>query len=167
VRHPVTRGADSSGAVCSGTEAALQSEELVERAFEIRTLSDPRLLSVIRAVTGQIAHVAGFSSKQIEQIKLAVDEICTNIIRHTYKGDPLQEMVLLYGLSEKGLEIHIQDFGKKVDPRLLQNPRPSSPKPGGLGLSLIRSAVDEIELVAPTAVGNKYRLVKYKTHKET
>lgn len=138
----------------------------MERAFEIRTLSDPRLLSVIRAATGQIALVAGFESKQIEQIKLAVDEICTNIIRHTYKTDPNQEMILDFTLLEMGLEIHIQDFGKKLDPRVLQRPRPCGSKPGGLGLSLIRSAIDEIEFGVPTPVGNRYRLVKYKEKKE-
>ena len=138
----------------------------MERAFEIRTLSDPRLLSVIRAATGQIALVAGFESKQIEQIKLAVDEICTNIIRHTYQADPTQEMVLVFTFSERGLEIQIQDFGEKVDPHVLQEPRTHGSKPGGLGLSLVRSVIDEVELGVPTTVGNRFRLVKYRVHKE-
>ncbi|MBW2056749.1 MAG: ATP-binding protein [Deltaproteobacteria bacterium] len=134
--------------------------------FEIRTLSDPRLLSAVRSATGRIALVAGFESKQIEQIKLAVDEICTNIIRHTYRADPGQEMILDYRLIENGLEIHIQDFGQKVDPRLLERPRPSGLKPGGLGLSLVRSALDEFEFGLPSPVGNRYRLVKYRGDEE-
>lgn len=147
--------------------SAFLSGKSMERAFEIRTLSDPQLLSVIRAATGQMAMVAGFESKQVEQIRLAVDEVCTNIIRHTYKGDPNQEMILVFSLFENRLEINIQDFGKKVNPRVLQKPRTRYCKPGGLGLSLIRSVIDEIEFGLPTAVGNKYRLVKYKENKET
>jgi len=134
----------------------------MERGFEIRTRSDPRFLSVIRAATAKIALVTGFESKQIEQIKLAVDEICTNIIRHTYKGNPSQEIILVFTPFEWGLEIDIQDFGDKVDPRVLQTPKAGVSKPGGLGLSLVRSVIDEVELGAPTEVGNKYRLVKYK-----
>ena len=149
-----------------GIDPSVLSRESMKRAFEIKTLSDPRFLSVIRAATGQIALVAGFESKEIEQIKLAVDEICTNIIRHTYKADPSQEMILVFTFSERGLEIHIQDFGTKVDPRVLQKPRVGDSKPGGLGLSLVRSVIDEVELGMPTTIGNRYRLVKYKARKE-
>lgn len=155
----------SSESLCA-VDSAFPSGKSMERAFEIRALSDPRLLSVIRATTGQIARVAGLESKQIEQIKLAVDEICTNIIRHTYKADPNQEMILMFTLLEKGLEINIQDFGKKVNPRVLQRPKARRSTPGGLGLSLVRSVVDEIEFGAPTTVGNRYRLVKYRGGKE-
>ena len=137
----------------------------MEQAFEIRTPSDPRLLSVIRAATAQMALVAGFEPKQIEQIKLAVDEVCTNIIRHTYKADPHQEIVLVFNLSKTGLEISIQDFGEKLDPRVLQKRKSRGPQPGGLGLSLIESAIDKIEFGLPTAVGNKCRLVKYRGEK--
>ena len=161
---------DTTAGIRSGNlyavPSALLSEKPMERAFEIRSLSDPRLLSVIRAATAQIALVAGFEPKQIEQIKLAVDEVCTNIIRHTYNADPHQEMILAFTLFEKSLEIDIQDFGEKVDPRVLQKPRPPRCKPGGLGLSLIESVIDKIEFGLPTAVGNKYRLIKYKGKKE-
>ncbi len=33
---------------------------------EMKLLSDPRLLAVLRATTGQIASIAGFESHQIE-----------------------------------------------------------------------------------------------------
>jgi len=139
----------------------------MEGTFEIRALSDPQLLSVIRATAGQIALVAGFQSAEVEQIKLAVDEVCTNIIRHTYRGDPNQEIVLLFSLFEKSLEIRIRDFGKKIDPRVLKNPTNRRHRRGGLGLSLIRSAMDEIEFGVPTPVGNTCRLVKLKAKGET
>lgn len=138
----------------------------MEGTFEIRALSDPQLLSVIRAATGQMAIVTGFESKQIEQIKLAVDEVCTNIIRHTYEGDPSKEMIIVFTLFEESLEIKIQDFGKKVDPRVLQKTTTRPNSPGGLGLSLVRSAMDEIEFDAPSTVGNTCRLVKHKGGKE-
>lgn len=133
-----------------------------KRTLQLRTLSDPRLLSVIRATTGQMALIAGFESKQAEHLKLAVDEVCANIIRHTYKADPGQEMVLAFTLLDDGLKVDIQDFGAKVDPqtfRLRSTPRS---KPGGLGLFLVESMVDRIEFGLPTLVGNKCRLVKYK-----
>ncbi len=139
----------------------------MEGTFEIRVLSDPQLLTVIRAATGQIASVAGFESDDVEQIKLAVDEVCTNIIRHTYKGDPGQEIFLLFSLFERGLEIKIQDFGEKVNPRALKSPRNRGQEPGGLGLSLIRSVMDEIEFGLPTTAGNMCRLVKHKGNGET
>jgi anti-sigma regulatory factor (Ser/Thr protein kinase) len=142
------------------------SGKSMEGVFEIKALSDPQLLSVIRATTGQIASIAGFKSRQIEQIKLAVDEVCTNIIRHTYKGDPNQEIILVFTLSKTGLEIRIQDFGEKVDPQTWQSPKTRRRRPGGLGLSLIRSAMDEIEFGLPTTTGNTCRLAKHKQNEE-
>jgi anti-sigma regulatory factor (Ser/Thr protein kinase) len=139
----------------------------MRQAFEIKTASDPRFLSVIRAAAGQIAQVAGFESNQIDQIKLAIDEVCTNIIRHTYKEDFDQEILLRFFLLENGLEICIQDFGEKIDPRVLQSRRKVHAQPGGLGLSLIQSVMDEIEFGLPTAVGNKCRLLKRKVNRET
>ncbi len=136
--------------------------ESTKRTLEIRTLSDPRLLSVIRATTGQMALIAGFESKQVERLKLAVDEVCTNIIRHTYKADPGQEMVLVFTLLDNGLKVDIQDFGTKVDPRIFRLRSTPRSKPGGLGLFLIESMVDNIEFGLPTPVGNKCRLIKYK-----
>jgi serine/threonine-protein kinase RsbW len=138
----------------------------VKQAIEIRIASDPRWLSVIRAAAGQIAQVAGFESHQIDQIKLAIDEVCTNIIRHTYKDDFDQEILLDFFLSEKGLEINVQDFGERIDPRFLRSRRKISSQPGGLGLALIQSVMDEIEFGLPTAVGNKCRLVKRKVSRE-
>lgn len=140
---------------------AKKMHESMKRTFEIRTLSEPRLLSVIRATTGQIALVAGFESKQVEHLKLAVDEVCTNIIRHTYKADPNQEMILVFTLFDNGLKVDIQDFGKKVDPRAFHQRSEHRAKPGGLGLCLIESMVDNIEFGLPVPVGNKCRLIKY------
>jgi anti-sigma regulatory factor (Ser/Thr protein kinase) len=138
----------------------------MEGIFEIRVLSDPQLLSVVRATTGQIAAVAGFESGVVEQIKLAVDEICANIIRHTYKGDHNQEVILNFNILEKALEIKIQDFGEKVDPSFLHSPSTPRVTPGGLGLSLIRSVMDEIEFGLPTPVGNTCRLIKHRRSEE-
>jgi len=135
--------------------------ESAKGTLEIRTLSDPRLLSVIRATTGQMALIAGFESQQVEHLKLAVDEICTNIIRHTYKADPGQEMIVMFTLLDNGIKVDIQDFGKKVDPHIFRMPSTPRSKPGGLGLFLIESMVDDIEFGLPTPVGNKCRLIKY------
>jgi len=135
--------------------------ESAKGTLEIRTLSDPRLLSVIRATTGQMALIAGFESQQVEHLKLAVDEICTNIIRHTYKAEPDQKMVLVFTLLDNGIKVDIQDFGKKVDPHIFRMRSTPPSKPGGLGLFLIESMVDDIEFGLPTPDGNKCRLIKY------
>jgi anti-sigma regulatory factor (Ser/Thr protein kinase) len=145
---------------------AKKMNEPMKRTFEIRTLSDPRLLSVIRAATGQMALVAGFESKQVEHLKLAIDEVCTNIIRHTYNADPRQELILVFTLLDKGLKVDIQDFGERVDPRIFQQRSEHGTKPGGLGLCLIESMVDNIEFGLPAPVGNKCRLIKYRDTKE-
>ena len=58
--------------------------------------SNTRNLKDIRSFVRGIAQEGGFGSKDIDGIVLAVDEACSNIMRHAYKGD-LEKDIDNYG----------------------------------------------------------------------
>lgn len=78
---------------------------------------------------------------------LGVDEACTNIIRYAYA---LQDDQLI-SLSLEGLRhcvrIRLRDYGKQAKKNALRGRSPSSIRPGGLGLHLIRNAFDKVDYI--------------------
>ncbi|MDK2971727.1 MAG: serine/threonine-protein kinase RsbW [Candidatus Sumerlaeota bacterium] len=53
--------------------------------IELRCPVEPRILSLLRSVSKTLAQEAGFTEEAIDQIEMAVDEACANVVRHAYK----------------------------------------------------------------------------------
>jgi anti-sigma regulatory factor (Ser/Thr protein kinase) len=105
---------------------------------------------------------------QCRSITRAVDEALTNIVRHSY-GNRLDQPIALYfrsakrcqqGEIESGLEILLCDRGRAFDLNTLRGRPPEQIRPGGLGLHLIRQAMDTVEFTRK-GLTNQPRLVKY------
>lgn len=129
--------------------------------LEIRLTSDPRWLSVLRAAVGQIGHLAGLEPQAVDHLKLAIDEACTNVIRHAYEGRGGQPIVATFSLHPDRLEVRLRDFGKKVSPDSIRPLKPDPSRPGGLGVHLIHECMDEVAYEPADGEGMVLRLVKY------
>ena len=130
-------------------------------SLEIRLTSDPRWLRVLRAAVGQVGHLAGLTPQAVDQLKLAVDEACANIILHGYGGKPGEPIVATLYLYPDRLEVRLRDFGKKVPPESIRPLEPNPSRPGGLGVHLIHSCMDEVLYESADGEGMVLRLVKY------
>ncbi|MEM7244199.1 MAG: ATP-binding protein [Acidobacteriota bacterium] len=112
--------------------------------------SSPRMLCVVRAAVRQFLAQASFDEGLTERVTLAIDESCTNVIRHGYQGceDGLMELTL--GIAERSgrsrqLEIRLADEACKAPSEAMKAPAPSAPTtPGGLGLHFIHEVMDEV-----------------------
>ena len=129
--------------------------------FEIRLTSDPRWLSVLRAAVGQVGQLAGLTPQAVDQLKLAVDEACANIMVHGYQGKRGQPIVATFSLHPDRLEVVLRDFGKQVPPDSIRPLAPDASRPGGLGVHLIHACMDEVAYEAANGEGMVLRLVKY------
>ena len=58
--------------------------------LEMRLLSDPALLCVVRSAMNRPAVLFGFFDTDSQSTTRAVDEALTNIVRHSYHGRPGQ-----------------------------------------------------------------------------
>lgn len=120
--------------------------------------SDPRLLKTIRGVVGEMAMLSGFAQDEVQFIMLAVDEACANVIRHAYAGRTNGEVRLCCRASGDRVEFRLVDHGlpppDRFEPRSLDEVRP-----GGLGLHLIRSIMDEVRFES-VGDGNELYLAK-------
>ncbi len=52
--------------------------------FEIQVRTEPRLLHSIRGLVWRYVRAAGFEEDRADEVVLAVDEACTNSMRHSY-----------------------------------------------------------------------------------
>lgn len=117
-------------------------------------------LSEIRDFVSNNALDAGISKENIENIMLAVDEACTNIIRHAYKSNPDGEIIIKIIFDNIKFTILIIDYGNSFNPDVVPDPDLQKyyreGKVGGLGMYLMKTLMDEVEY---TSVPGKYNQV--------
>ena len=128
----------------------------------IKVQSDPKYLSVIRTLTVKMGELYGLSDAAIEDIKLGVDEACSNVIKHAYGGDTHQSILVRYRMTQKGFEVLIEDHGIKVQPESIEGRNLDDIRPGGLGVHLIKRAFDIVQFDQKKRKGNRLRLVRFK-----
>lgn len=128
--------------------------------------SHPKYLSIVRVVTGKMAELSGMAESAVEDVKLAVDEACSNVIKHAYKGNVNQKIVLRFKTSPKGFEVIIEDNGLKAHPESLVGRDLEDIKPGGLGIHFIKKVFDIFVLDEKKKKGNRLRLLKYMKGKD-
>jgi serine/threonine-protein kinase RsbW len=128
----------------------------------IKVQSDPKYLSVIRTVTAKMGELYGLSESAIEDIKLAIDEACSNVIKHAYGGDTHQSILVRYKMTKKGFEVLIEDNGVKVQPESIEGRNLDDIRPGGLGVHLIKRAFDIFQFDRRKRKGNRLKLVRFR-----
>jgi len=114
----------------------------------IRLNSTTTNLQIIRDFVSANARTAGFADDIVYKIQLAVDEACTNVMKHSYKNDPTQDIGISVSWDDMRLIVEITDSGLPFDPGNYHQPDLGTfikqKKRGGLGIHLIRSLMDEV-----------------------
>jgi len=123
--------------------------------------SHPKYLSAIRSLAEKMCLICGMTDTEAEDVKLAVDEACSNVIKHAYKGDTANKIVVKFRTGRKGFEVVIEDSGLKADPAFIRGRDLDDVRPGGLGIHLIKRAFDVFEFDELRKKGNRLRLIRH------
>lgn len=122
--------------------------------------ADPRLLTSVRGMIRSYVGSFGFANERADEIVLAVDEACSNAIRHAY-GGPCDKLYHLTMRSTKlWVEIELRDGGKPTPAKALEIVKDMTPSdidsivPGGLGIPLIFGVFDKVEFQPGKTRGN-------------
>ena len=135
-------------------------------SIEIKIPSQPKFLKIVRAAMNHICETMGFSQEDTNNVTLAVDEACSNIIKHAYCGSTGKPIHVTCTLYKNRLEILLKDFGKKANIDEIKSRELDDVRPGGLGVHLIRSVMDIVKYNNQDEEGNQLQLVKYIPMKE-
>ncbi|MDQ7053020.1 MAG: ATP-binding protein [candidate division KSB1 bacterium] len=122
-------------------------------------------LEIIRDFVAKIARKVGFNEDDINKIELAVDEACTNVIKHAYDNNSKNPIDITIQIDYQKLTILVTDKGKGFDPTKLKTPDLqeylAEMRVGGLGIYLMKNLMDEVEINSKPGKGNQVRMVKY------
>lgn len=121
-------------------------------------------LSAIRDFILETATEAGISPEVLDDIVLAVDEACTNIIKHAYKYFPDGEIIIKVEYSKNKFTIKIIDHGASFNPDLVPKPDIKEyykqRRVGGLGIYLMKTLMDEVKYLSVPGKYNEVLLTK-------
>jgi anti-sigma regulatory factor (Ser/Thr protein kinase) len=84
-----------------------------------------------------------FCGKERSRIALAVVEATTNIIRHAYGGKTTHPITLRIRENRSSLVLEFLDRGRAVNPGDVVPRRSERLEPGGLGLRILETCVDD------------------------
>jgi serine/threonine-protein kinase RsbW len=122
-------------------------------------------LILVRDFITDAAKNFGFREEDINKITLAVDEACTNIIKHAYEYKPDRPIEISVKMDNNKFVVLIKDEGKNFEPSSIILPNVKEHikqyKVGGLGIYLMKSLMDEVKYKIVPGLHNEVTLVKY------
>ncbi len=115
--------------------------------------ADAEQVVLVRSVVGALAVALGFPDRSIHDVRLAVTEACTNVVRHAYPGPPTApgRLDVAARATSGALTVTVADQGIGLRPRMATGP-------GGLGLPLMAALAESVEFEDTPGKGTTVRL---------
>ncbi len=134
------------------------SDTLVKLGF----CSQASRLKLLRCVVRDAAEMAGLEEQKISEVVLAVNEACMNIIQHAYRMKPDGWIEIEIQMAAGFLTFRLRDYAPRVDAEHCCSRALDDLRPGGLGIHLIQSVMDECGFVdlPQEASGNLFEMKK-------
>jgi serine/threonine-protein kinase RsbW len=124
---------------------------------ELRLDARAENLALTRLALVGVAGNARAPREVVSDLKLAVTEACTNVIKHAYGGPSgVGEIVVRYTAEPGMLSIEVEDTGSGFDPGVSPEAERNGDSGNGMGLMIIRVLTDELSV---TSTGSGTRLV--------
>jgi serine/threonine-protein kinase RsbW len=111
-------------------------------------------IAVVRQALAGLAAELGVEPELVDDIKTAVSEAATNVVRHAYPDQAEGPMEVRANVSGRNLEVVIRDAGVGMQPRPLGSAEPSL----RVGLALIGALADSFEVSGEDGAGTEVRL---------
>src|ERR671921_2738193 len=115
--------------------------------------SSPEYVLLARLVMGQAGRLAGLEPEEVYDLKLAVTEAVTNVIRHA----SVESYEIEYSILPLGVEVSVTDAGGGFSGAGLTG---ESDEHGGFGSPAIRSLVDELVLDSTKGGGTRLKMIR-------
>ncbi|HET9251685.1 MAG TPA: SpoIIE family protein phosphatase [Candidatus Eisenbacteria bacterium] len=133
------------------------------RRFQLRVVAEDRHLAEIRDFVQDAGEKLLIPQKILANTKLAVDEACTNVIKHGYKGESGGFIEIVITGNGRDFSIAIHDTGKSFDLRNVKSPDlkmyVETRRKGGFGVFIMNQLMDEVRYRAGRD-GNVLTMVK-------
>jgi serine/threonine-protein kinase RsbW len=130
---------------------------------ELKLYCEKSRLAELRQFISNILVSTGLNDISQNQLILAVEEVCANLIIHSHDCDPHSFILLQINVNADNIIFEITDSGKAFNIIEYKSPEVNAvmkeKRKGGLGLILVRKIMDKIEFETNHSV-NTCRLIK-------
>ena len=109
----------------------------------------PENIALVRHVLSALAEALGLPRGLTDDMRLAVTEACTNVVRHAYDGRGTFDLVVCP--SGESIEVIVADEGRGIG----LSPDTTGP---GLGLPLIAALADSVEIEQAPRRGSRLKM---------
>jgi anti-sigma regulatory factor (Ser/Thr protein kinase) len=116
-------------------------------SIELSLPARPENIAVVRHVLGAVGACLHLDAELVEDMRLAVTEACTNVVRHAYE-DGRGPIELFITPEEHGVRVVVADRGRGI------GPSPDTRGPG-LGLPLIAAIASSLQIDQVSGVGSR------------
>lgn len=119
----------------------------------------PDYVGIARLTVSGIGTRMGFNYDEIEDIKLAVAEACTNVVDHAYM-DSQGEIDICFSIYEDRLVVEVVDQGNSFDVEEVSSrtgpiniePVMNTVRERGLGIYLMKTLMDHVDIKGDNGV---------------
>ena len=119
-----------------------------ERAVELSVPALPENVAVIRRLLTAFAGSLHLDRQLVDDMRLAVTEACTNVVRHAYPGDEVGTIDVTVTPTDDALYVVVGDRGRGIGPS-------TDTRGPGLGLPLMAAIVESLEIEQAPGAGSR------------
>jgi serine/threonine-protein kinase RsbW len=138
----------SSGTVRTRYLSDIDPVEPLDSDVRLTLPARPENVAVVRHVLGAFAEALHLPIDVVEDMRLAVTEACTNVVRHAYDGVEPGPLEIVIRPAGEVLDVIVSDRGRGIGP----SPDTAGP---GLGLPLIAALVHSLEIQHAPRAGSR------------
>lgn len=136
------------------------------RPDSLQVPARPASLEAVRRFVALRAAEAGLGERAVEQVKLAVDEACANVVEHAYGGEEGHTISVRIEADEARLVVRIRHTGRGFEPDRYHGPLALADaaiqrRKGGFGVQIMQRLMDEVAYSTRGRV-SEVRLTKYR-----
>ena len=125
--------------------------------LQLHIPADARLLPRTRKALAGYLEETTSSAEVVDDVILALDEACANVIRHAFPEGVEGSIKLLAEIDEDSVTVLVEDDGVGFDPFCVDL-RGGLEDTSGRGLHLIRMLMTSVDVESPTETGSGTRL---------
>jgi len=131
------------------------------RTVRLTIPAKPEYITLSRLALAGLSRVRPLSDETLADLKLALTEACSNSVRHAY-GDDEGHVSISFELQDDRLIVEVVDDGSGFELETAdKNGGDAELSEGGLGIAIIRSIADEVEISGgDNGRGSRLRFVK-------
>jgi serine/threonine-protein kinase RsbW len=130
-------------------------------SVRLRIPAKPEYIALGRLALTGLAQAGALDSDAVADLKLALTEAVSNSVRHAYGSPGEGHVDIRYEMRADSITVEVVDDGSGFDPDEMPSFEGEDLSEGGLGIAIIRTIADEMEIESrPGVRGSRLRFVK-------